>query len=379
MVSGVIHAFVSEAFIRRHLGGSRFASVVKATLLGIPLPICSCGVIPLAAGLRKDGASRAATMSFLVSTPTTGADSIFVTYAFLGLAFAIIRPFAALLAGVLIGAVMLAIRDGEKTAKSFPICQAKHSIPLVDRIAELFNYGFRVLPGDIGKTVLLGVCVGGVISAAVPEDISRNILSNPLVAYPLMLAVAVPVYVCATGSVPIVAAMMAKGLAPGAAMVFLIAGPATNTITLAFVAKSLGKKALVAYLWAITMVALGVGIATDILISPSNAQSAALSGGKLPLWLRLPSAVVFLLLVAVSLKRKQKGIEGMRHSLRVPAVSCKECRLTIKSALRRVPGVDQVVVCVDERKVFVDGDVARETLVRKIRDAGFEVESAAEA
>ncbi|MCK4403713.1 MAG: permease [candidate division Zixibacteria bacterium] len=314
LFSGLIHAFIGERFIRQHLGGGGFSSVWKATVFGIPLPICSCGVIPLAAGLKNDGASKAATMSFLVSTPTTGIDSIFVTYAFLGTAFAIIRPLSALVGGLLVG-TLVSLLVKERIEKRDFQPDPEHAHPLKARLKDGFNYEFGDLPEDIGKTIFWGILIGGVLSALLPRDISEVYLSNPVIAYPLMLAISVPLYVCAIASVPVAAAMMTKGLVPGAALAFLIAGTATNTVTIAFVTKKFGKKVLFIYLISIIFLALVSGILLDSLLGGVVVKDMLFKGREIPYSVKLISTFLFVGLVIKSFLRG-KNAGGKIHLLR---------------------------------------------------------------
>jgi uncharacterized membrane protein YraQ (UPF0718 family)/copper chaperone CopZ len=371
LFSGLIHALIGEKFIRQHLGGGGFSPVLKATIFGIPLPICSCGVVPLAAGLRNDGASKAATMAFLVSTPTTGIDSIFVTYAFLGTAFAIVRPISALAGGLLVGLLVSVLIKERMDRKELAI-SPEHGHSLKERLKEGFNYGFGVLPEDVGKTILWGILIGGAISAILPTDVSEVYLSNPLIAYPLMLAVSVPLYVCAIASVPIAAAMMAKGLVPGAALAFLIAGTATNVVTIAFVGQKFGKKVIVIYLISIVILALVFGLVLDSLVSGVTAKEMLFKGKELPFSVQLLAVVLFLGLVVRALwKRKGETMQEAKFTFTVPDMNCKHCQATVKKALEGVPGVTSVETSLDERLVMVNGDVDRETVEKKIKEAGF--------
>ena len=371
LFSGLIHAFIGEKFIRQHLGGGGFSPVLKATLFGIPLPICSCGVIPLSAGLRNDGASKAATMSFLVSTPTTGIDSIFVTYAFLGATFAILRPLSALVGGLLVGALIILLVKEKTDKRDFQPVPA-HAHSLKDRLKDGFNYGFGVLPEDIGKTVLWGILIGGALSALLPQDISQVYLSNPVIAYPLMLAISIPLYVCAIGSVPVAAAMMSKGLVPGAALAFLIAGTATNAVTIAFVAKKFGKRILIIYLVSIVFLALISGILLDSLLGGVVAKDMLFKGRELPYFLKLVSTVLFVGLVIKSFwKKKGEKIKEVKYTFHVPDMECKHCQMTLQQALKEMPGVKNVEVLLGEKLVKVDGDVDETTIRKQLEKAGY--------
>ena len=371
LFSGLIHAFIGEKFIRQHLGGGGFSSVWKATVFGIPLPICSCGVIPLAAGLKNDGASKAATMSFLVSTPTTGIDSIFVTYAFLGTAFAIIRPLSALVGGLLVG-TLVSLLVKERIEKRDFQPDPEHAHPLKERLKDGFSYGFGALPEDIGKTIIWGILIGGVLSALLPRDISEVYLSNPVIAYPLMLAISVPLYVCAIASVPVAAAMMTKGLVPGAALAFLIAGTATNAVTIAFVANKFGKKVLFIYLISIIFLALVSGILLDSLLGGVVVKDMLFKGREIPYSVKLISTFLFIGLIIKSfLKTKGEKMREARYTFFVPDMDCKHCQMAIQQALKGIPGVKSVEVLLDEKLVKVDGEVDKTTITEQLKKAGY--------
>jgi uncharacterized membrane protein YraQ (UPF0718 family)/copper chaperone CopZ len=371
LFSALIHAFVGERFIRRHLGGGGFAPVWKATVFGIPLPICSCGVIPLAAGLRNDGASKSATMSFLVSTPTTGIDSIFVTYAFLGATFAIVRPISALVGGLLVGLLIILLVKEKATKRELESIPA-HAHSLKERLKGGLNYGFGALPEDVGKTIFWGILLAGALSALLPRDVSEAYLSNPFIAYPLMLAVSVPLYVCAIGSVPVAAAMISKGLMPGAALAFLIAGSATNVVTIAFVVKKFGRKVLVIYLGSIVILALGFGILLDSLMSGVVAKDILFKGREIPYVVQIFSVILFVGLVVRSwFKAKSESMQKARYTFRVPDMNCKHCQAAVKQALKGIPGVKNVEVLLDEKLVKIDGEVDKTTITEQLEKAGY--------
>jgi len=222
LIGGALHVMLREEFILRHLGGRSSSSVFKATLFGIPLPLCSCGVIPVAASLRRDGASKGATLAFLVSTPTTGVDSILATYSLLGPLFAFFRPLAALLAGLVVGlSSLFVVKEERWQGHRHPLPSRQ---PMPERLKEGLRYGLLELSRDIGGWLLLGVIVGGALSALVPESAFRSLGVHPLWESLALLALSIPLYVCATGSIPVAAALITKGISPGAALVFLVAG-----------------------------------------------------------------------------------------------------------------------------------------------------------
>ena len=227
--AGVLSVLVSREFVERHLGGHGFWPVLKATLFGIPLPLCSCSVIPVTASLRKHGAGRGAATAFLISTPQTGVDSIFVTFALLGPLFAIFRPVAALVSGLLGGAVVDVVEphgedDTEPVKECEDACCAENG---QGKVAKIFSYGFVDLPRDIGKALLIGIVIAGVIGAAMKGKPLADV-GTGIPAILVMMLLGIPVYVCATASVPVAGALILAGVSPGAALAFLMTGPATR-------------------------------------------------------------------------------------------------------------------------------------------------------
>lgn len=266
LFAGVLHIFIRTDMVSRHLGERSFFSVVKASLFGIPLPLCSCSVIPTAMSLKKEGASKGAVLSFLISTPTTGVDSIFATYSLLGGIFTVYRIAAAFLTGVFAGTLAnIFLREKVPAAGSTPekckLCdgEEEHVHGLWGRILEVFRYAFRDLLKDSGGALLLGILIGGGISYFLPESFIATYMGSGMKAMIIMLLAGIPMYVCATASIPIAVALMMKGMDPGAALVFLVAGPATNMVTMAIVGREMGKGALAVYLGSIVSCSLVLG------------------------------------------------------------------------------------------------------------------------
>ncbi|UCG35489.1 MAG: permease, partial [Candidatus Omnitrophota bacterium] len=256
--AGLLHILIGKAFISHQLGKGGLSSIVKSTAIGIPLPVCSCGVIPLAASLRKDGAHKSSVLSFLVSTPTTGVDSIFATYSLMGPLFAIFRPLGALIAGIFLGTIDYVVEGKKEKLTAMPE-HFHHKMKASHKVKEFFRYSFREIPEDIGAWLLIGTLLGGAIAAFVPKELFSQYISFPF-DFLVALIIGIPLYVCATGSIPIAASLIAKGFSPGAALVFLIAGPATNAITLSFVRVKLGRKSFNLYLISIILVSILLGV-----------------------------------------------------------------------------------------------------------------------
>ena len=369
LVAGVLYVLLGEEIIKRHLGSGR-SSVVKSALLGVPLPVCSCGVIPIAASLKRQGASKASVISFLYSTPVTGLDSILATYALLGPVFAVFRPIAAFVGGVLIGLGVYK-KDGS------PVL-TESATPRRKSILDGLHHAFLYMPGEIGKWIIYGVLLGGIITVLLPSNIGVY-LSNPYLAYPLMLAISIPLYVCATGSIPIAAALILKGLNPGAALAFLIAGPATNTVTITFVFKELGKKIAAIYLLGIALSATIFGILLDMTAKYVNLRIPHILNGTMAknTTIETVSAIILLGLILIAWARKrfkkERKIE-MNLKLKIANMSCEGCVYTIENRLKRLEGVRNVKVTLRNREVLVDGEVPTETVVNAIEDVGYEVE-----
>lgn len=269
LAAGLLHGVFSSETVARHLGRGRLGPVVKAALFGVPLPLCSCGVLPAALGLRKQGASKGATVSFLVSTPETGVDSIALTYALMDPVMTVFRPLAAFVSAVLAGTVenLFGRADPLPAAPAPPCGCAEHAVPpgapWRQRVRQGMRYAFGDLLGDLAPWLAVGFLLAGAISAAVPEHLLGEYLGGGIAPMLVMLAVGVPLYLCATASTPIAAALMLKGLSPGAALVFLLAGPATNLASLTALSATLGVRTTARYLASICAGALAMGLLLD--------------------------------------------------------------------------------------------------------------------
>jgi uncharacterized membrane protein YraQ (UPF0718 family) len=296
LVAGLLSMFISAKTVERHLGSRGFWSVLKASLFGVPLPLCSCGVIPVSMSLYKHGASRGAVISFLLSTPQTGVDSIFVTYSLLGPVFAIFRPVAALVTG-LFGGTLVNVFDQNPAEQNQPCTDdCCNDTKKENRLLKALRYGFLVLPADIGKAMLVGLVIAAVISATIPDDFFAVYLTagGGLLAMVVMMAVGIPMYVCATASVPIAAALIEKGLDPGAAMVFLMTGPATNAAAFTTLWSILGKKTALLYLLSVVVCAFAAGFVLDLIYRGVPKESICAHGWMLPAWFGNLCAIVLL-------------------------------------------------------------------------------------
>jgi uncharacterized protein len=289
LFAGIIKAFLKDEFISKHLGKNNLSSVLKSSLLGIPLPLCSCGVIPAAVSLRKQGASKAATSSFLISTPESGIDSIALTYGLLGPVFAIIRPIAAFFSAVIAGILESFFPEKKETIIPEPMSccstkttdlvaednccstdSVKHKESLYKKVKSGLFYSFHNLMNDISFHLFIGLLLAAAISYFVPESFFLNYLSDDILSLFIMIAIGIPMYICASASTPVAAALILKGLSPGAALVFLMAGPATNLASITVLQKSLGKATVFRNLTVIIISSLIFGYLCNILFYTFN-------------------------------------------------------------------------------------------------------------
>ena len=382
LVAGVLSVCISPEFVQRHLGGRGFAPVVKAALFGVPLPLCSCGVIPVAASFHRHGASRAATTSFLLSTPQTGVDSIAITYALLGGVFAVFRPIIALVTGLLGGLLVMLFGGSngaasEGSAKSpdctDACCTQKGRRNIVRRALE---YGFVVLPRDIGAPLLVGVLIAGAISALVRPNELQPYLGRGILSIVIMMAIGIPIYVCASASVPIAAGLIHAGASPGAALAFLIAGPATNAATITTIWKLLGGRTAGLYLLTIALSAVGGGLTLDWLMPAMSATVPTMAahahetmGGD---WFSAFWAVVLLAVLAFSYLAKPRAEPLLgdtesappdesrppqqRLELAISGMTCSHCAAAVTRALSACPGVTSARVDLTAGRAVVRGE-----------------------
>ncbi len=260
LFAGILHVYMPKGSVQKYMGGKNIKSVVYAALLGIPLPLCSCGVIPTGISFYKEGASKGATVSFLISTPQTGVDSMLATYSLLGLPFAILRPIVAFFSGIL-GGIITNTESRSTPAENIKKVYVEEKQGNKFRI--MLEYAFHEFLMDIAKWLIIGLAVAALISMLLPADFFTLYLDNEFLSMLIVLAASVPIYVCATGSIPIAAVLMMKGLSPGAALVFLMAGPATNAATMAVIGKSIDRRTLIVYMITIISSALFFGMLTN--------------------------------------------------------------------------------------------------------------------
>ena len=398
-IAGVLHAFVPASVYRAHLAPRTMGSVVKAALFGIPLPLCSCGVVPTAMGLRREGASKGATVSFLIATPQTGVDSIAATYSMMGLPMALLRPVAALVTAL--GGGWLANRMTRGEAPGHEDVQTPEGMPdnrprgFGARTAAALRYGFFSMMEDIGRWLLIGLVIAALITAFVPADSLSALSRLPLLSMLLVLALSVPMYICATGSIPIAVALMLKGLTPGAALVLLMAGPATNAASLLVVHKALGSSVQKFYVGAILAGAMAFGLLADYAMPASwfrlpmaetlscHDPAAGMHSGVLA----TASGIVLSLLLVRAFVVRMFGHRGHSHCAddscktdikpthmnvyKIEGMMCNHCRAHVEKAIAAVPGVEHVDVDLAAGTAKVNGEPMPADVVAAVEAAGY--------
>lgn len=330
LIAGILHVLVPDEKILSYLGESagKVRSVINASLMGLPLPLCSCGVVPTALSLKKRGATKGAALSFMISTPETGVDSIAITYALLDPIMTVFRPLATLFTAIAAGIIEnFSSANEKKPLLSKPLvmmhasaapgcgcscsdgaCSSNGNANAASRIAAGIRYAFVDLLGDISKWLIIGTLLAGVIAYLIPEEVISSYLGGGIFSMVIMLFIGIPLYICATTSTPLAAALVAKGMSPGTAFVFLLAGPATNAATITMVMKFLGKKTAMIYVGTIAVCSIGFGLLLDFIYMSLGVRAAAVvgTGGDIvPASIQFVFALVLLPLMAYGITRKK--------------------------------------------------------------------------
>ena len=456
LLAGILHVWVPNHLYVPKISKTNFKSVLWSALFGIPLPICSCGVIPTSIALRKEGASKGASVSFLISTPATGVDSILATYSLLGGPFAILRPVAAFVTAMLGGLFTNVVTKNEPETGVAVVgethephhehehcdCDGNHCScsqeghdehskkSFVQKVRETLEYGFVNMIGDVSKWLIIGLLLGALIAAFVPDDFFLFLHEYPLLCMVVVLVLAMPMYTCATGSIPLALALVEKGITPGAALVLLMAGPATSIASMLVVGKAFGKRTLAAYLTSIALGALFFGFIIDtffmdtFLASMLPHASAECHGHGALGVLDYICAGLFALLIVYA-KFAHKGCDGhcgcdcenhdcccecsdghehcecVEHdehhhhegecrchehhheheepvvvTYRVLGMSCSHCKACVEKSTLRLDGVLSAEADVANKELRVqwhgDDDVDENTLKIAVEEAGFE-------
>ena len=391
-LAGLMHAFIPATMYNRYLSGSNFRSVLNAAILGIPLPLCSCGVIPTAMSLRKDGASKGATISFLIATPQTGVDSIIATYSLMGLPFALLRPFVALVTALFGGTFANYVDrddDAKATVAMQGCCSQEKETTFAQKIRNAANYAYVEMMQDIGRWLVLGLVVAGLITVFVPDSFFSLFADRPLASMLMVLLFAIPMYLCATGSIPIAVTLMLKGLSPGTALVLLMAGPAVNVASLLVIGKLMGRRSLMTYLFSIVGCAILFGLGIDYLL-PREWFTASLekihschSCGEISYFNTVCSIVLALLLANAFIQRYRKGKENAcscgacnitAWTITVRGMNCNHCKSNVEAAILKIDGVESVDIDLASGRTIVHGNPIKDDVIKAVEALGFSVE-----
>ncbi len=382
-IAGLMHAFVSQQTFSRHLSGRGWKSVLKSALVGVPLPLCSCGVLPTAIAMRRNGASKAASTSFLIATPQTGVDSIAATWSLLGPAFAVIRPIAAFITAIGGGLAVGRAEEAPQVLSASTVKADDRPQGFLPRCKAALRYGFIDLVGSIGGWLVVGLIIAAIITVYVPADFFAALGDRPFFAMIAVLIIAVPMYVCATGSIPIAMSLMLKGLSPGTALVLLMAGPAANFASFALISREMGRKSALIYLASIIVGSMAFGLAIDYLLPASwfdlsAKQAAACHGAELPLFPTICSAILVILLIYTFIKghshHHKFNDTAMTKEYSIKGMNCPHCQAAVAKAISAVEGVSQVDVNLSSGKATVEGSHEPAALIAAVKAAGFDAE-----
>ena len=388
-IAGVLHVFVPQRFYANYLSQNNKFSVVWAALLGVPLPLCSCGVIPTAIGLRNEKASKGAIASFLIATPQTGIDSILATFSLMGLGFAIIRPTAALITGICGGLLvnhLIKDEDNCSLADSSQLSTLSSQL----KIWRVLKYAYYDMLRDIGLRLLIGLVVAALIQVAVPDEFFLTFGSQPLLQMLLILVIAIPMYICSTGSIPVAAALMMKGLSPGAALVMLMAGPAVNLASILVVHKSMGRRFTAIYLMTIVGFSVLFGLllnachtlfaenATGIDFTVGAQNTCCMSSSALPSAFKIVSATILSLLIIFALMMKffnkfttNKPSDPDVTVYRVEDMHCSHCEAAVVRAVEEIPGVETAKASASANTLTIKGPATEEAIRTAVEGIGY--------
>lgn len=387
LLAGVLRVFFPDGLVRAHLSAPTLGSAVRAALIGVPMPLCSCGVIPAAIGLRNQGASKGATTSFMISTPQTGVDSVLVSAAFLGWPFALFKVGAAFFSGVLGGHLVNRYTRADEPGGA-GLGQGEHWRSATNRLVAVFSYALFDILAAIDLWLILGILLAALVTTAIPPDFLQGVVwTQGLGGMLLVLAISLPLYVCTTSSVPIAASLIAAGMPAGTALVFLMAGPATNVATIGAVYRALGARVLGLYLGTVIAASVSLGMTFDFVLG-DTAAGVALHAHDTGAWWETGSVLLLLALMAFLLGRRiwlrlaparlqtQERKGGV--TLQVEGMTCQHCVASVKNALQSVDEVEQVVADLGSGIVHVSGgQLRRELLEGAVTRAGYRVVDAA--
>ena len=377
LISGILFLITSKEMVARNIGKPGLLSILKASILGVPMPLCSCGVIPVSSSLYNRGASKASTLSFLISTPQTGVDSIFITYSMLGLPFAICRPIIALITGTIGGLITEMLTEADVQSQSK--IDHTHS---KKTILDGFKYALFILPKDIAWPLIKGILLAGLVTLILPNNFFSDYGLTGIIGLVAIALVSIPMYTCATASVPFAAALMHAGAEPGVAFVFLMAGPATNVATITVIKKILGQKVVTIYLGVIFIGSITFGLLINKFIDISSIpviNEHVHNMNHLDFISILSSLALFVLCaIAIFNLFKKSDISNLVSngdlSLVVKGMTCNHCKETVHEAIINCEGVEKTNIDLTSGNVEIYGkNINSKKIIDSITNVGFSI------
>ena len=382
LFSGILSVLLTVETVTKYLGSKKSYSIFLASLFGVPLPLCSCGVIPVFSYLKKHGESKGAATSFLISTPQTGVDSIMVTYSLLGPVFAIYRPIIAFVSGIIGGSAVSIIDNKENIKENIEHCDDDYCDEGGSIFYRIFNYGFVKLPQDIGSVLVIGIIAAAFIALLIPENYFMNI-GGGITGMIIMLFIGLPSYICATASVPIALALHLKGFSMGALIVFLMTGPATNIATISVAAKQIGKKATIIYISTIIVCSITAGLLFDAVFPNLTVEDSMTSMIMIPYNIELISAIVLLVILGNVFRlnyfsKSKSDINNsntdISSSLVITGMTCNHCVDSVTKTLNKLNGVTVENIDLNSGRInFINNGADMNKIYKNINDLGYEV------
>jgi len=391
---GIMNMWISKDMVSRHMGGHNFWSLLKAALFGIPLPLCSCGVVPTAIFMSQNKASKPSVISFLTSTPQTGIDSIIATYGMMGSVFAVFRPIAALIMGISSGVVTLLTHEKPKPKKDFSFGLNVLSGDEKEKegktaIEKLLKYPFIEFLDDIAPQFILGLFIAGIISYFFPDDFLAELgMNSGILAMVIIVLVSAPMYICATASIPIAVTLLAKGFSPGAAFVFLAAGPATNVASYAILSKAIGQKTTLIFVASVVVLSIAFGLVLDeifLFAGLDPLEYIVLGDAHQHAVMSSPLSVISGIILGILLigsvyriyfkKYFSKNIVKLKKGesiIKISGMTCSHCEMTVRGAIEST-GAKVVKVDHISGSGIISGDVNLDLVKKKIEDSGYKI------
>ncbi len=381
LVAGILSIYFSPEFVCRHLGSGRWGTIFRAALIGVPMPVCSTGVIPATLKLRRHGAGKGAIASFLIATPQTGVDSIIVIWSMLGWVFALFKALTAFIGGVIGGVAVEGFLSGDTEGREI-IDDVVEKEP-EKAILQVIKYGFGVLFKDVAKPLLIGLLIAATISTFIPPSFFDQFKYNGVGLILLMLVIGIPIYVSPTAAVPIATALILKGISPGAALVFLIAGPAINLATLTTMFKIIGRRGVAIYLSAIAITAVGAGFLLNMCYAyaPEIISSTIKSGPDVSIFHQVCGVLLLVLIFRIVISGEGRAEESPedfilddeegdigpdianRLTFTVPEMTGEKCAETIREVILNLQDVECVEFDLAKQLVTVTFNYATPDMV----------------